>query len=791
MTIVPLDFIIERDAKNNKKIYKHKHTNKLLTKPILPKNWALTDEFKDVKPQQAPSYAIRCDDDLVVIDCDDIESTEYIYDKLVPTQANEPDHYIVQSDKGERHYYFKPTDYYRKSSIYKDTRMRIGKIDILHGRSLVFAPCNDNKTKFVLQGSLTELTPIPNNIVDALVERLRQTLIAPDIDYKPLASYLAPKIEQALALYARKKDYATYLMPLFQTITPYKFRNKLAPSFHPDLIDNGEGTEYIQAIFTKLGQDPSVSKTLLIELLTLITQELWSDHWSDERLQQFIDYIPQQRFSATQKPIFIYDSKAVEQPLVSINNNEYMPLYRTIDDDYIISKPSGTVEIIKGLANFKKATASKNYDIIVNGAKVNLDTNIGLKKLSEVLKTVQIRRASYQPTGEFEEDGSLYYNAYRPTKFLGIIRSQYKQDVVYQGPESHPTISAIIRNLMLDNLELPPVNGITMYDKFIMFLSHKLKTLEYSPIVFQLMGNRGIGKSLFMTILDQLTEGVVEVSFSKSNAQFNEEQESALFLNEDEGLITGKLVNSIKKMSGKSKILIEGKGKTPYTIRNVGTYICTTNKTTPLAEVIDDRRFVTLSGFKAKQLTMQDLPLRIALELENFALCLRDTKLINPRLYLDANEWHDDIHYTNFAEKQDSMQDMPGKLADLVYNLNTINGIELHKQLTAILGENYQIIASRKQPSVLYIPLNKSPRLVRVSDKKELTHNITRDMLKAVGLDANIVMDRNGVKSPYGTNYYKLVLNLSLPQMEEWRQAYSYGADIEIAGDDSSLIEGI
>ena len=58
MTIVPLDFIIERDAKNNKKIYKHKHTNKLLTKPILPKNWALTDEFKDVKPQQAPSYRL-------------------------------------------------------------------------------------------------------------------------------------------------------------------------------------------------------------------------------------------------------------------------------------------------------------------------------------------------------------------------------------------------------------------------------------------------------------------------------------------------------------------------------------------------------------------------------------------------------------------------------------------------------------------------------------------------------------------------------------------------------------
>ena len=97
---------------------------------------------------------------------------------------------------------------------------------------------------------------------------------------------------------------------------------------------------------------------------------------------------------------------------------------------------------------------------------------------------------------------------------------------------------------------------------FIMFFgSQALKTLDYSPLVFQMMGNRGIGKSLFMAILDQLTAGVVEVSFSKSNAQFNEEQESALFLNEDEGLVTTKLVNSIKKLSGKAKVLIEGKGK--------------------------------------------------------------------------------------------------------------------------------------------------------------------------------------------------------------------------------------
>ena len=795
MLIIPLDFTIERDPKNGKKLYKK--GSKIIGKPLLPTNWhklPIEGSTPIEDRDSIFSYAIRCDDDTIVIDCDDLESTEFINDKLVPTPSKEPDHYIVQSDKGERHYYFKPSDYYRNSPIYKLTRLRVGKIDILHGRALVFTPCKGNKTKQILQGSLTELTPIPDNIVDALVNKFKDTLTSSeaDADYRPLASYLAPRIEQALALYARKPDYNTYLLPLFQVITPQKYRRQVEPSYHPDLIEDGEGTEYIQAIFTRLAQDPSVSLTLLTELITLITQTLWSQPWPEARLKSFIDYMPHQKFAATQKPVFVYDQKAVERPLVSINGNEYMPLYRTVDDDYIISKPSGAVEIIKGLSNFKKAMASKNYDIIVNNTKINLDTNIGQKKLAELLKTVHLRNTPAYPTGEYEEEGSLYYNTYRPSKFLGIIRSQYKQDEVYHGESSHPTITRIIKNVMLDNLlaenSSPEtiVHGPNMYNKFIEFLAHKLKTLDYSPLVFQLMGNRGIGKSLLVSVLDMLTNGVVEVSFSKSNAQFNEEQENALFLNEDEGLITGKLVNSIKKMSGKSKILIEGKGKTPYLIRNVGTYICTTNKTSPLAETVDDRRFVTFSGFKANRIIERDINLRIAMELESFALCLRDTKLTDQIMYLDANKWHDSIHLANFAEKQDSAQDGAGRLANLVYNLNVTTGYDLHQQLTEILGEGYHAITSRRQPNALFIPLNKSSGLVRATDHKPLTHSITREQCKAAGLDNLISMDKNGVKTVYKTNYYRLILELAPQQIMEWQDAYTYGRE-EIAGDDSTL----
>lgn len=795
MTIIPLDFKITRNAANHKKVYTHSITNKVLTKPALPRNWQTTDEFKNITPQMAPSYAIRCDDDTIVLDCDDKETTALITEVLEAHQFlsdSKDTPFIVQSDKGERHFYFKPTDYYRKSAIYKTSRLRVKNIDILHGRALVFAACPGNTTKTVVQGDLPHLTQIPDTVVDTLVELFHRELVEPDEDFKPVASYLAPKIEQALALYARKPDYTTYLLPLFQMITPSKWKHQLAPSYHPDLIPDGEGTEYVQAVFTKLGQDPSVSIGLFSELLTLITQKLWSVPWDDARLKEFIDYIPRQVFSATKKPVFIYDEKAVAKPLVSINGNEYMPLYRSVDDDYILSKPSGAVEIIKGLSNFKKAVASQNYEMLVNNSKISLDTAIGLKKLTEVLKTVHIRNEPYYNTGEYEDDGSLYYNIYRPTKFLGIIRSEYKQDIAYPGPEAHPTITRIIRNIMWDNLvaeQAPSTQQalntqayqFSMYDKFIQFLAHKLKTLDYSPIVFQMMGNRGIGKSLLMSVLHQLTQGVVEVSFSKSNNQFNEEQENALFLNEDEGVITSKLVNQIKKMSGKAQVLIEGKGKTPKLIRNVATYICTTNKTTPLAEVIDDRRFVTLSGFKAERLVIPDVQIKIALELEAFALLLRDTKLINRQLYIDANQWHDSIHYTNFSEKQDSLEDMPLKIADMAYNIASLSGTEIHKTLELVLGEGYHYYLGR-QKQLLALPLAKMPKLVDKLTGKPLTHSITREQLKAVGLDNLCRLDRNSATNRYRTTYYKLELPMTYDQLDEWQQAYNYGTDLEIDG---------
>ena len=761
MTVIPLDMSIHRNKQTGKKQYKHLHTNKILNRAIIPKNWQNTTEFNNLVPVQAPSHALRCDDDLIVVDCDTIDTTEFIDSKLVPVPAP-AEHYIVISDKGEKHFYFKPTEYYRNSLIYKNSRLALGKIDVLHGRSLVFAPCEHNTTKSVYSGSLEHLTPIPDNIVDALVERLRIDTLSVDTDYKPLQCYLAPRIEQALASYSRSKNYID-LQPLMQSITPSKYKSIVEPDYHPDRIEE-YGINYLQALSANIARDPSISVKLHTELITLIASSLWSDPLDSDQIKAFLSNLTTQTYPDGRK-VFVYDKNATDKPLVAINGHEYMPVYRTLEGKYIIAKPSGGAEVLNSLSLFKQAMASKNYSLRVNNEEVNIDTNIGLKKLNYAMLSLTTTNLPYKPSGIYEDSGSQYYNMYVPNKYLGIIRKEHKQELSYKGPESHPTITKLLTNITYDH------DGDTMYNKFLQFLAHKLKTLDHSPIVFQLMGVRGTGKSTLIDMLRMLTDAAVEVSFSASNAQFNGHTEGMMFLVEEEGLVTKQLINKVKSLSGSSTVNIEKKGIDITTARNIGTYVFNTNKTMPMAETIDDRRFVTFSSFKAPKLNISNLKVKIALELENFALCLRDTKLEDQLLYLDANSWHDSIHYSNFEENQSKTQHPPSQVANIIYRLHTLTGRELHMELTSIFGENYHYVTTKRSPATLFIPLQKHPKLVKIQNNSELTHEITREQLKAVELDRLCIRDTNK-SNVYGMPYYKLKLELSVSQIEEWQAAY-------------------
>lgn len=805
-TIIPVNFKITRNQTTGKKVYQSiaPGTKTVLNGPVIPKNWQTTEDYEGITYRQAPAYVIRCDDDLIVVDCDDQDTTDYIDSILVPSIPIE--HYIVQSDKGFRHYYFTPTDYYKNSPLYKDSRLALGKIDVLHGRSLVFAPNANNDTKSVLQGVKDDnsilgyhVTSIPDNIVDALVARLTKHTAEFSDDYTPLTSYLAPLIEQGLALYGRSRNYLD-IQALMQLLTPARYRDMVKPDFHPNRVHDGSGINYLQAMSTKLAQDPSISVALHREVIELVAQQLWSAPLSDAQVTQFLSNLTTQTYAATGKLIFRYDPNATLQPLVSANGYSYMPVYRTLDDDYIVTKPAGGAEIIPGTSNFKRAMSSKNYDILVNGQKVNLDTNIAMKKVQDAMKSCRLVTLAYRNSGEFEEEGSLYYNLYIPTKYLSIIRGTYQADKS-SSPDTWPTIKQIISNLVYDHnnsisasssISASPITSSIsasntednkQYKLFLEFLSHKLKTLEYSPLVFQLMGNRGVGKGLLMAILEYLTQATTQVSFSASNAQFNAHTEGKMFLNEDEGLVTQKLVNMAKKISGSKITMIEKKGVDAMPQRNIGTYIFSTNKETPMAETADDRRFITFSSFKAPQLQIRNVETLIVLELEEFALYLRDLKISTPEAYVNAKLWHDSVHYSNFEELTQTTQHLPSRIANFVFQLQHLTGREIHEQLTDMLGQHYHYLRTKKSPCTIGIPLAQHPKLVRESDKAELTHEVTRAQLKGVELDRFIVREANPNNNGYGQRIYKLVLELSVKQMAEWEASLEGYEDISALGD--------
>lgn len=762
MTIIPLSFSIHRNQQTGKKLYTSLSTKETSDIQMnLPQGWSQPSYQGSPKP--TPSYAIRPDDSLVVIDCDSLESTQAIGSIL-----DDPNAYIVISDKGEKHYYFAPTEYYKSSRIYRTSKIKAGpKIDVLHGTGCyVFAACALNTTKKVHQGALASLTAIPDTIVDYLVSQLKDTIASDSGDYSPVTSYLAPLAEQSLSLYARSHDYRD-IQTLMQLITPLSFKDEVQPDYHPDRVQHGNGIEYLKGIRAKLGRDPSISIDLATEIMALVSQKLWSSPLSDKALANITEDLTQRTYPDG-RPVFMYDPNATASPLISMNGYPYMPLYRTLDDEFVIAKINGQVELIKGLNNFKKAVTSKNFSLMFD--KSIIKTQSAIARVTENLETVKIFHLPHEKPGIFDDHGTLVYNTYVPTKYLSIVRGDYMQDQVYKH-NSTPTIDMLLYNITIDH-----PGDSRMVSKLEQFIAHKLKTLEYSPIVFQLMGNRGTGKGSFMQLLNIITNSTTRTKLNANNAQFNADTAGKMFLNEDEGFVTANLVNSLKELSGNKEIRVEGKGKDAIMVRNIGTYIFSSNQAQLLAETIDDRRFVALSSFTAEKLVVSDLENKLAEEAEQWCLKLRDLKLSNPRLYTEATLWHDDIHNSLFKERTENVQDAPGQLAYLITTQkNSMAGEQLKKHLGDILGTDFHYSVTRKGIKI-YLA-NKSARPTRHSDNSYVAHNVRAVDIKNIGLAGYLKTDKN--LSVYDKAIDYLFIELSQQQLEAFEQEETV-APIEI-----------
>lgn len=741
-------FGIKRNIETGKKLY-ITSDGQAHKSPKLPTGWQ-TSEVSSATLDD-PSFVIKCGDNLVVVDCDDIPSTQAIDNILA-----DPDSYVVVSDKGEKHFYFRPTDYYNESPLKRKASLKLTPIDLQHGNALIFPVCSSNETKMVFNGSIDALTPIPDTIVDYLITLLKEEVVASKEDYKPNQYYLAPSINLALGLYGRSGDYHD-LEQLMQTITPYKYRTHVKPDWHPDRIPDGMGTAYLQALSSKIAGDASISPKLHRELITIIATELWEDAMSKEQVDVFLSNLTSQTYQDG-KPVFIYNPADEASALITIGANAPTQLYRTAEDEYIIPYPTGGAKIIKREGNLIKTLQSANYAMFLDNVPVP-PTSIknALQKAAGNIDTVDIVNEVYSKSGHFLHENLSYYNMYTPTKFLGIIRGEYLRERTSGGAERFPVIESIYKNITIDHKD-QDTRILMMHQYF----AHKFKTLDYSPLVFQLLGSRGIGKDTWIDmILGPISGGAGEINMGANNSQFNADYSDKMVVKIPELVVSPARVNQIKSMVGSKWVRQEDKGKTARMVRNVTTYITSANKAGLLAETPTDRRFILLSAWKAKKLNVPNLELKIALELEEYCLYLRDLKMPDIRVYNDANVWHDDIILDAFAEEAEHFNNAPDMLAAIMNKLNVLTGEELDNRLKEALGQGYHKWVNLY--GVLRVPLaDNNP--VRLQDNQAVSNEVKQRQLKQVELMDYI--SRDTTLKTYNKAVYTLNFDLSSEQQE-------------------------
>jgi len=699
MTLLKYNQEISRNKKG-KKVYDGKEV------PKLPEDWQnkKSELTVDDVIKGDINYLIRPDGDIVVIDVDTKRHTKELM-KLVGKKD-----YIVKSDNGTAHFYYKvPKKFFTKN------RTRLANaIDILIGKSLVFTPNKYNTTKSIKQGSLDKITKMPKKVLRYLESKVDKSAIEPAIkDSTNILHYmLKDELEEKMELFETTKDFK-YLYNIFSILTPAKYRQYTEPELHPNKIPDGLGIAYLQAISAKLAGDISVSPELHKRFISLIARELWDDPLSKSRLKAFLSNLTTQRYPDG-SPVFVYDKNATKNViLISENKSPLYPLYRTLEDTYIVIREEKVV-VIPSFTALKRFIMSQNVKAVFNGKQLRDFKNDNLNSV----RTIQVIEDKTMPVGLGLKEFSYVYNIINhPPELEMLLFSKPKIDKKrvsvasaynsYKGKKEKmleikwddmPTIRDLLYNITYDHAEEQQL----IISKLLLFLSKKLTTLDYSPIVIQLIGSYGTGKSIFTELLNYMTDSVKEVVFESN---FNAEYKNSLFLYEDEGTMSPKIINRIKQLSGNSVMRVEAKGVNATYERNLSTIIVNSNKYKTMAQNMFDRRFVSLCSFNAPRLEIANIDERLREEAMSFAELLleisnmknNDIKHLSSKLYFDAVYWNDSTISNLFKDKVASRMDEEPE-ATLAYVITSFNDMDNDTAMTLLeraLGYGFSFIITK------------------------------------------------------------------------------------------------
>lgn len=559
--------------------------------------------------------------------------------------------YVAKSDVKGGHLLYRYSDGY---GFTNSVKVR-GILDLQVGNTLIYLATPANKTKTLLTpeiSSLDELSYMPM-AMQLYVENIILKYRYQNVLYSDENKSFSVNDSSTLGyLLANIKPDMPYDETICKILTPKKWRNVVS---HPNDVPDGEGTEYLQAIRTRLALDSSVSEEVFKNTMHWING-LWDDPMPASRVDNDCDY---QISKATidGNKAWAYDTDWHKRGLIikDKHNSAIEYFYDAESAKFLeFNRTTKNIVIHSTLSNAKSAITAKSKKAITGTdmlAKAN-EVNI----ISDPTKDSYYIAAKAPYTSTF--------NTFVPAKGTMILR-----DPSLVTEPRHPTITLKFLSNLIPNK--------TRLEWFLQYIRHKHLTYDYSPIYIVFAGVSGAGKGVFVnTILKYFAgiERIQDIDLDKLQNNFNAWKAATDYAHLDEAgegftrREAALIVAELKKLTGSPTVSITFKGKDVSGKDNVRHYITPILNTNLDVKVItdlpkNDRRFVFVKC-PNKMAAVSDnndaqMVEAIKEELPHFAYYLAtQIKQIDMKQYVSNESQKDDDYYDFMRATVDPMHQL-------------------------------------------------------------------------------------------------------------------------------------
>jgi len=560
--------------------------------------------------------------------------------------------YVAKSDsKGGHMLYRWSPELEATNSMFKTSKKVKGILDLQIGNTLIYLATKANKTKTLLTEPLSSIEglsymPIAMQLyVENIVLKYQNSNIIYDtpkafnINEESTLGYMLEKVQP--------ND--PYNIDIFKLLTPKKFK----PNYlHPNDIPDGEGTEYLQAIRTRLALDPSINELVFKSVMHYVNNQ-WDSPMPPSRIENDCDY---QITKATidGNKAWVYDQDWAKKGLIvkdkflsaveyffDSSSSKFLEFNRTTKD---INIHSTTSNAKNSFISKKKSQISVN-DMIAKAIDIEIINDP--TKNSYLIES----KAPYRPC----------FNTFVPSMGTMILRDP----ILVSNPKYPENIMKFLNNL------IPNKNRLNWLLKFI---KNKHLTYEYSPIYLVFAGVGGAGKGVFVSMLLKYFAGlerIQDIDLDKLQNNFNAWKASTDYAHLDEAgegfskREAALIVAELKKLTGAPTASITYKGKDVSGKDNLRHFITPILNTNINVKVItdlpkNDRRFVFIKcPNKMAKVSDNNDSLMFSLmkeELPHFAHYLAtQVEEIDPREYNSNDSQKDEDYYEFMRQTMDPL----------------------------------------------------------------------------------------------------------------------------------------